>query len=337
MNRGERFSGDDTGRLFLFGKEVLAGEAVGDRRWEMLVSNLERMGFWRSGPVVVFVDFRINVRNIVFLLRRKRAIRVLVQVEPRSVNPWQFSWVSKVLFSHFICDADFAYRFSNAHEWSPGFDVDFSRPLEGDRTASVGMLAGNKFSFVKGSQYGLRKKILKSIKAEGIEVVLGGRGWGRSKWTQAIKAVVELLRPFGSGVPYLNFSSFLNQFAPFHEVPYVGEVSESHEFWETVDFAVVVENEQGVMSEKLFEATSAGCGLIYVGKSLGASPYALQLSESLDSRRIMEFLKHFPREFEEVRRVNSNWLAESVPSCRNSFENLAEKIMELINDSSGPQ
>ena len=323
--------------LVLFGKKVFVGDVVGDRRWELLVSNLDQLGFWHGDPAVVFVDFRLNVGNVILLLRRRREIRVLVQVEPRSVNPWQFSWLSRILFSHFICDADFSYRFPVAREWRPGFDVDFSRPLDSNRAARAGMLAGNKFSFVEGSQYGLRKKVLNKIQAEGYEVVLGGRGWRSPFWLRFAKGFVEFLRPMASGVSYLGPSGFLSQLASVRHIPYLGEFEMSHEFWESVDFAVVVENERGVMSEKLFEAASAGCGIVYAGTTLSASPFSLHLGDNLDLGNFRELIERFPRDYEEVRRVNAQWLADHIPSSAAAFENLAEQIMELINGQSGPQ
>lgn len=122
------------------------------------------------------------------------------------------------------------------------------------------IVQGNKISARKGELYSLRRKVIQGLKED---IDLYGTNWNKGigfDWSHwSVSALNSNPREIS-----LNSISGLGR----HYVNYFGETS--HKRATLVDYrlAIVIENSSDFVSEKLFDAVSAGCLVVYVGPPL---------------------------------------------------------------------
>lgn len=134
---------------------------------------------------------------------------------------------------------------------------------------SVILVNANKSSFIPGSRYGLRRKVMHAFLRQGIKFDLAGSGWDRRGLPQIKQNLIGIAYAIVNGyVPRLSEYSF-----PTNNHPLLrkhGVVGSKYELMATKDFAVVIENSQTYISEKLFDAVIAGCIPLYCGPKLSS-------------------------------------------------------------------
>ncbi len=147
--------------------------------------------------------------------------------------------------------------------------LEFSDTVRADKVILVN---GNKLSLIKGELYSLRRNAATTIS----ELELYGTGWNSSLVERMLSLAKALVDAVLNGqlprVASLNgwFGSYPNWRGLIGSgYDSVGrdkklEVMAKHKY------ALVVENSQEYLSEKLFDAFFAGCVPIYVGPSLGS-------------------------------------------------------------------
>jgi hypothetical protein len=301
-----------------------------DARWAVFVDKLVESDFWASPESVdLFIDFRLTLSNLLRLVFRNRSSKILVQVEPRSVNPMQYSSLVEGLFDVLITERDQSQYSSARVHWTPGYDFDFREHLSPVRSQPIGSLAGNKYSFVSGSQYRPRVTELNKLKVMGYEANMAGRGWSRNLWHSRGLELLEFVRCIFSGTPRAPSSKWI-ALTPALTAPPLGEFSKPFDFWKDVDCAFVVENEEGLMSEKIFDAVSAGCRILYAGKALPPSPYIFQLKKPSISVDALHFIDRDVKvDREEIREQSMIALRKVIPSTEEGFSELCRKIIEV--------
>ena len=318
--------------LILFGQKVTEASSVEDPRWRVFTQILKQANFFKKQDnLSVFVDFRLTVGNIYSLLSSVNRKRILVQVEPRTVNPLQFSPLIEKLFDEIVSDRAHASYSTAKRLWVPGYDLTPKAPVNPKKSIQLGTLASNKFSAVVGSQYHLRIRVLEAAQSLGVRSDLAGKGWAASPLENAIRAVIELLRALISGAPLRSF--LLREILKESELALRATPRESAlDYWRSVDCALVVENEEGVLSEKIFDAVSAGCRVIYVGSQLPTSPYILSFKNEaeLDLKSVVCFLREPSAGSVFDSGLGAEKLVRSLaPTTEEGFFNLFEIIMEV--------
>jgi hypothetical protein len=123
------------------------------------------------------------------------------------------------------------------------------------------MVNANKISLVKGNNYGLRK--LCSLKFSFLD--LYGRGWEISFSRKIKELTIALVRNIFSLTP-INFKSIIIWLLPNPAA--LGSVAEKSEVMSKYKYALVIENQNTYVSEKLFDAFFSGCIPIYVGPKI---------------------------------------------------------------------
>jgi hypothetical protein len=317
--------------LQIFGKTVKESQIYEEKRWGTFILELEKHHFWTSSAeIAIFVDFSVNPRSLFLLLTLRKHRKVLVRVEPQSVNPGQFTRFVSRLFDFCIDEASVTKGRAN-FTWNAGFDFP-SDELIGEmvRPYQVGALMGRKVSFFKLSQYHIRAKILNSLSIADISVCFAGRGWSENPLFLA-KAVLRAFVVNASfGLPFLSPQKVL-QAVRAPRVDYLGEFSLPQQFYKGVGVALVVENEHNALSEKIFDAVAAGCSVIYLGRPIPISPNILQINQDFDTSEIVNFVLancHVgPVDLARSREV----LEELNPSADESFKMLADLIMKKVN------
>jgi hypothetical protein len=120
------------------------------------------------------------------------------------------------------------------------------------------IVSANKFSFVKGELYSLRREAIAGL--DNLDVA--GRLWMDSKWStilRILQVLIVSLRTPGE----LSLGS-LGKWDLKPE-SYVGSPDSKINLMRKYRIALVVENDSSYMSEKLFDALLAGCIPVYVG------------------------------------------------------------------------
>lgn len=197
--------------------------------------------------------------------------RVLVIREGRSVRPDQYrrsvlkKYGSIFIPTHklnlgrccFIYEDGFLPR-------DPGSSSDVVR-----QPGSVCIVNTNKFSLHPESNYSLRQRLIVELTASGIGVALAGSRWNATTATYGFLQLKELLfaiRHF-SPIDLRNLRRPIPRKARTH-VQFEGFVTNSVQFMKKHVFVLIVENDSFCITEKFFDAVSAGCIPIYYGPNL---------------------------------------------------------------------
>jgi len=320
--------------LFLFGQRINPHRNTEDVRWSVFVDQLTKSNFWSEpGSIDLFVDFRVTLRNLGRLLGKRGNRKMLVQVEPRSTNPFQYSPLIERLFDCLITERDHSHYSGAKVYWTPGYDFDLERPINPTRRQKLGSLAGNKYSFVMGSQYRNRLIELDKLQAAGVDAKMAGRGWSRNTWHSKGLETLELLRCILSGAPRAPraIRVALKKGLKVHSM---GEFDEPNDFWKDVECALVIENEEGLVSEKIFDAVSAGCRVLYAGKRLEPSPHIFQLEHGNISSEALSFIgAEVPLDRAEIRRQSMVPLRKVAPSIESGFAELSSRVSEVSRNN----
>ena len=123
------------------------------------------------------------------------------------------------------------------------------------------LIQSRKYSFVKGQLYSLRVRLAASDK----RIFVVGRGWSESVYKTSARLFIELFRAMRSGVA-IDWQTFLTGYKkPLNSL---GPAESKRTAMEEFKVAVVIENSQEYMSEKLFDAFVSGSIPVYVGPDL---------------------------------------------------------------------
>lgn len=123
------------------------------------------------------------------------------------------------------------------------------------------LIQSAKYSFVKGQLYGLRILLASSDK----RIDVFGHGWSESPIRTVGRLALELVRAL-RGRAKLDLSTLTSAFRKPQN--YLGSVDSKISAMNQYKVAVVIENSQEYMSEKLFDAFFARCIPVYVGAEL---------------------------------------------------------------------
>lgn len=130
-----------------------------------------------------------------------------------------------------------------------------------DRVHRAIMVNSDKWSFVRGQLYWLRA----AIGSQDDRLDTAGVGWNRSYPYRFILRSYEFFRTLYSR----SFPKFTGiKYALASPLRYVGAPRDKVEFMSNYSVAVVIENSQELITEKLFDAWFAGCVPVYVGPNL---------------------------------------------------------------------
>lgn len=318
--------------LYLFGRRIRETKHSSDARWNKFLEASEKSDFWKTKhDVAVFIDFRVSPSHVRNLVAARKLRRILVQVEPRTVNPVQYSKILRFFFHHHITQPNHSYYSLARHFWTPGYDfTDKVSQAQTERKA-LGTLASHKHSFVQGSQYHLRLQILQAARDGGIPAHLAGRGWNENSVIARLKFFLEFCRAALAGAP-LRPGSLGALFHPCCEMGgAVPSFEHAAEFWSSVDCALVVENEQGLISEKLFDAVSQGCAVVYVGRKIPSCESILSFEgeSTISMESIIQFASSRSHEARNQKPSTIRVVRSLAPTVKEGFEDLLQKISEV--------
>lgn len=133
---------------------------------------------------------------------------------------------------------------------------------------STAIINANKISMIAGSLYGLRRRVIEAFASASQPLTLAG-----SKWLRAGRAVhIENARAVAYALlntERIDWSERAHELRLSAAVDHLGIVDDKEAVLLRSEFAVVIENSAGYISEKLFDAIIAGCVPLFVGPELG--------------------------------------------------------------------
>jgi len=229
---------------------------------------------------VLCVDWNASDRIFKWWLKKNKGTAILVINEPDVVIPEHSKAKLKKLFK-FVVEVGRPYSRHIVpwpQTWTPkpeSQETKFS-----DRAV---LIQSAKYSFVKGQLYGLRIRLASSEK----RIDVFGHGWAESPWRTMARLSVELARAL-RGRAKMDLSTFITAF--MKPINYLGSVESKASAMSNYKVALVIENSQEYMSEKLFDAFFGRCIPVYVGAELEpfGIPKFLYVKADPDQRSVSE-------------------------------------------------
>jgi hypothetical protein len=231
--------------------------------------------------MVIFMNHHKKLHRRVKKLDES-VITVLILWEPRVTRPENYR--EEVI-------ADYDAIFTPSESWITGPNVstfnwpqgectlDSNETFEWNERSDVPVVVqSNKFSFVNGEMYSLRREIVKRF---GHTLLVYGSGW--QSWP---KTGIEIIRGVKVAIKYCRVVKIIIPTSLLVRAKnYGGVIDSKHQQLRKHKYAIVVENSLDYVSEKLFEAVNAGCCVFYVGpklKDYGIPEIAFEVCSSSD-------------------------------------------------------
>ena len=211
---------------------------------------------------------------------------VLILWEPQSYMPWQYKKSVLEKFNLVIPMSRWRAEKLKLKNWAfhPG-QIKSLKVDEKTRTKNIVMINAAKFSANFSSNYGLRRDISKKLFALNLGYELYGQNWNMPKFKEfreRIWSIRKEVQAFNIPDLFEAFSNISYRY-PEYRGPTVDKFLELSRF----RYALVIENESDWITEKLFDAISAGCVPIYIGPDLAQFPIlskcTIQLKPSVNS------------------------------------------------------
>jgi hypothetical protein len=216
----------------------------------------------------------------------------LITHEPRVVWPWNFSEKHRRPFGHIIELGRETNIIDGPWVWPVVWPSGWREVWPNKRASRALMISSDRISFHKGELYSLRRQVVHN----NVNVDLAGRAWNSSRAYKALRVLKELsiyLR-----LPTKISKSALSRY--FRVIPrYLGPVKSKIELSSNYKVAVVIENSEEYMSEKLLEAMISGCIPVYVGPDteifgiprnlvIKASPNLNSVEEAIETALLLD-------------------------------------------------
>lgn len=261
--------------------------------------------------------------------------RVLVVREPLVVLPANYSTRVQKQYGSLISLTPAAGTNTLAvpqANW-PAMKLDF----DNREINSIILVNANKSSFLPGSRYGLRRKVMQAFLRQRISFDLAGGGWDRRGFAQIKQNLIGMAYAIVNGyfprVSEYSFPTKSHRFLKKH-----GIVDSKYELMAQKDFAVVIENSQTYISEKLFDAVIAGCIPLFCGPDLSRFGIPEGVAVELPNHPrafVHAFSTLTQQEKDLIREKGQSWLnsAETIStwSQEPALQRLAQEISKKIS------
>ena len=211
---------------------------------------------------------KLNFAKPLFVKNKKKQT-VLIGWEPKVTDPKMHQ--SKNY-------SRYGLAFSLSIEWFPEasnieyFNWPVSSPKNefkghfSDRKKRIVIIQSNKFSVIKGEQYSIRRKYILNLRSH---LDLYGFDWNSGIAKDAIKVIKSCVN---SNFRKLNLKENLKWVGKTYD-NYKGTCVNKDDILSKYQIAIVIENSNDYVSEKLHHALNAGCCVLYLGPPLKKHKY----------------------------------------------------------------
>ncbi len=279
-------------------------------------------------PRLVCIDHDSRVRRLFTLYGLKKNNSLLIRTEPTIVLP-RNNWQStQKLFGQVLTLGGDPGAGDDSLPWPQVWPEMKDTFLE-DRNArqdKIVSISGNKLNFISGELYSLRRRCIQQLP----DLVFFGKGWDDTfliKLETALKSFLFAL--ISRRLPKLSaLDSWFSRYSKWG-----GEVEDKRQVMSNYKYALVIENSQEYMSEKLFDAFFAGCIPIYVGPKVAnyGIPEELVIQAEPNLKSIQLAYERAKRADYDVwfRRVKS-YLDSDSTRAKWSHENVYQEIANRL-------
>lgn len=278
----------------------------------------------------VFLALDPSKRDCQLARKQGCAVRVAILMEPPVVAPLNGNPNN---FKSF----DLVFELGRMPESVPKPHI--SLPWPQDLTVSEGfhntirkknyvIVCANKFSFVPGELYTLRRKLILHL---GDNIALYGRGWQDSRLkiiTRAVKAAIFAVinRKFSHSSKASLILSTPNNF--------FGQPKEKLITLQNYERTLVVENWNQYYTEKLFDAFRAGCTPIFVGPPLAkiGIPEGFAIQGGSNYEELVQVLSSSQHKLEvgKLEELKA-WLVSN--DNPHHYKSVAKCVLEIVRNS----
>lgn len=320
--------------IWLFGRRIT--EPPGDKRWQFLPRGIFETEAFMA--IEHRPEFLRNEQYKKDFENRGSSSRILIRIEPPAVNPWQHRESITKDFGLVITESSS----NGSNDWQAGYfaegslasvrKLSISNPFH-LRPHDIAAVMANKFSFIEGELYTLRRRTWQALSASDIDFTLFGRDWDLKLHQLGGRLLVELAHAIQSGwIPTLS-----RQF-PFR-VPtdaLGGQVIEPSDAYAKSRIAVVIENYPNRVTEKVYQAIESGCQVVYVGGASdwidNAAPLVFRAEPKVES--ILETVR-MALANQQTGELSRLGIAESLTvdptlQMKSSMEALASKVLRFL-------
>jgi len=236
-----------------------------------------------------------------------RENRILVVMEPKVTSPSSHKARKRMQFGKTIVFSP---------KWNMGNDLVLPWPqkaltekvkIGNGRKRKACQIVSNKFSFVKGQQYGLRRRIILELNHK---VDTYGMGWNDKSRRKVMRLLSAFLRCFWD---FYFRSIFEFSTTRKAEKCVMGPVDNKLDVMSKYEISLVIENSLDYVSEKLVDAIFAGTCPIYVGPKIDEFGFpkgiAYECAPSVDKiNEAIEVLMRRPELLENIKREGSAFI-----------------------------
>ena len=260
--------------------------------------------------------------------------RTLIRVEPVVVNPFQYQERIQNKYGSIVVISPNELKGPKNLYWESGY-IDFEKieKTSNHNRNGIALINENKFSFVPGSNYKLRKKVIDEFIKNKQSLNLAGMNWDNGNAWHFRKQVsalrVAIKNHQGVALSQMQFRIMVK--SPW--IDYFGRVESAQSFLAKSKFAIVIENDSTYVSEKLLNALIAGCIPIYAGPPLSIYGIPPEIAINV-GKQPNEFLNAYlatpAPELEEVRRNGQNWIQSEGARKRWSVTEGFGRLLDII-------
>lgn len=336
-----------------------------NNRWQYFLTLLESNGFElveHSHPNLEYyleIDFDVNsIRKIVNKLPREN--RILIRVEPPSINPTQFKRNIENLFGAIIQVITLPSTTNTEISWIPGFFPHRDHFIDlrnknfmnyeslyisanekknlaftfEDSYFNFGIVNSNNVNLFSTSLYSTRRKMLNRISRSGFEIVVAGNGWDNSLTLWIKKHFIEIFRAFKTKT-LVSPSKFYLNIRKSNNIKIIGRVKNEIELYSKVKYSIIIESDIYDFSEKLFNCLLSGSVPLYIGPDLSTVglPRDLVLELPTKRRDFSSFLENLSNRdlYEKKREYIENWLDSDTNFHYWSTEAGFQRLFSIVN------
>jgi hypothetical protein len=273
-----------------------------------------------NADIFLAIDHRKSELGLLSERASNKRFNILFRSEPECIIPSGYKEESLAVY-------DKTLTFGKP-KTSPNFEFwpqfwEKSLHFKANRKEKIALINANKLNFHKTEMYSLRRKAANALE----DVDLFGMDWNISFASKMKIFVIELRKD-----PLRSLFSF-----PFHidkwflKWPKIEAPKDKIKLLHEYKYALVIENSQSYMSEKLFDALKSGCIPIYVGprvedfgippELVTQSPASLSgIKVAIKKAKSLDFLQHQKNILE--------WLQDPETIAKYSGEQVLNRAIE---------
>jgi len=252
---------------------------------------------------------------------------VLVRLEPKVVLPSNYRKTITSSYKAVISVGGDPQLSINPIPWPQVWpNKPYWRIPSDSRKPRVITVSSNKFSFVRTQLYSLRRESIAKLPM----VDIAGRDWEESLLKTIVRAARQLLYCAANLEPIELWGMSKLVINPKN---FIGALDEKAPTMSSYQYALVIENDQSYMSEKLFDALFAGCVPIYVGPDVSKfdipKDLVIQAEPNIASIRLAVQKAELVNQ-DQWRQSLDYFLSSESTKNRWSEENVYEALLKLI-------